>query len=420
MATVRFWAKGWIEAIYLKPTFHFTYVGFEWVRPWGHFWMYVHFAVMAVSAACIALGIKPRWFAAVFCLLFTWTELIEKAVYLNHYYLVTLLSLLLVFVPTDRAFALWPHRNAEKRQWVGRWAYVWLRAQVAVVYCFAGLAKLNSDWLLEAQPLRIWLQSYESWPWIGPWLASVPAAYAISWAGACFDLTIWIWLLWRKTRPMAYVVAVFFHVMIWSMFPVGMFSWIMLVAVTVFFDPGWPRALLARWGVRSRWEDTGSTRIVVPFSSLCTLGIGLWLLMQCLIPLRFVWYPGHVNWTEQGFRFSWRVMLVEKTGQVEYRIQTQNPSRIFRVYPRHHLEYFQYRMLCTQPDMVHEYALFLAHEYQRQGYGKVAVFADAFIAWNGRPSRRAIDPDVDLAQQPRSLKSVPWIAPLKKSHCLAC
>ena len=77
MATVRFWAKGWIEAIYLKPTFHFTYVGFEWVRPWGHFWMYVHFAVMAVSAACIALGIKPRWFAAVFCLLFTWTELIE-------------------------------------------------------------------------------------------------------------------------------------------------------------------------------------------------------------------------------------------------------------------------------------------------------------------------------------------------------
>ncbi len=411
MATVRFWARGWIDTIYLKPTFHFTYLGFEWVRPWGPLGMYVHFFGMAVSAACIALGIKPRWFAGVFFLLFTWAELLEKAVYLNHYYLVTLLSLLLVFVPTDRMWALWPHRYAKPTPAVGRWAYVLLRAQVAIVYVYAGAAKLNSDWLLRAEPLHIWLQNYENWPWIGPWLASAPAAYAMSWAGACFDLSIWIWLSLKKTRWIAYLVAVFFHVTIWSMFPVGMFSWIMLVAATVFFDPAWPRVLLARWGVDSTWQSEGVASPSLPLAWLYVFSMGAWILVQCVIPLRFVLYPGHVNWTEQGFRFAWRVMLVEKTGQVEYRIKTQHPSRTFHIYPRRHLEYFQYRMLCTQPDMIHEYALHLAKEYRHKGYRKVAVFADAFIAWNGRPSRRAIDPEVDLAKQPRSLKPVSWILP---------
>ena len=35
---------------------------------------------------------------------------------------------------------------------------VWLvRAQVGIVYVFVGLAKLNADWLLHGDPLRMWL-----------------------------------------------------------------------------------------------------------------------------------------------------------------------------------------------------------------------------------------------------------------------
>ena len=28
---IRFWAKGWIEKLYIDPVFHFKYYGFEWV-----------------------------------------------------------------------------------------------------------------------------------------------------------------------------------------------------------------------------------------------------------------------------------------------------------------------------------------------------------------------------------------------------
>lgn len=411
-ATVRFWAKGWIYAIYLKPTFHFTYLGFEWVRPWGNVAMYAHFLAMALSAACIALGIKTRLFACGFFLLFTWAELIEKAVYLNHYYLVTLLSLLLIVVPTDHVWAVWPHRASKAEIWPGRWTYGLMRAQIAIVYIFAGFAKLNSDWLFHAQPLRIWLQNYESWPLIGPWVASVPVAYAMSWAGAAFDFSIWLWLSIRRTRRVAYGIAVIFHILIWSMFQVGMFSWIMLAAATLFLDPRWPRTMLAKWAGQQSAKSVGLPAPGSPLGAQFTLCMGFWLFIQCVIPLRFVLYPGHVNWTEQGFRFAWRVMLVEKTGHVEYRVQPRNALRAFRVYPREELEYFQYRMLSTQPDMIHEYALHLAHDYRRKGYGDVSVFADAFVAWNARRSRRIVDPRVDLARQPRSLRPATWIVPL--------
>jgi hypothetical protein len=33
--TIRFWAKGWIEELYIRPGFFFSYYGFEWVKPAG-------------------------------------------------------------------------------------------------------------------------------------------------------------------------------------------------------------------------------------------------------------------------------------------------------------------------------------------------------------------------------------------------
>ena len=42
-----------------------------------------------------------------------------------------------------------------------------------MVYVFAGLAKLNADWLLDAQPLRIWLAARSDLPIVGPLLAQV-------------------------------------------------------------------------------------------------------------------------------------------------------------------------------------------------------------------------------------------------------
>jgi hypothetical protein len=40
--------------------------------------------------------------------------------------------------------------------------------------------------------------------------------------------------------------------------------------------------------------------------------ISCFIAFQLLFPFRYLCYPNELFWTEEGFRFSWRVMLMEK------------------------------------------------------------------------------------------------------------
>jgi vitamin K-dependent gamma-carboxylase len=400
-SVARFVAKGWIAELYLEPRFHFAYDGFAWVRALPPAGMYALFALMGAAALALTLGVRSRAAALIFCASFTYVELIDKTTYLNHYYFVSLLTLLLAFVPSDAWGALGSRARASAA--VPAWCYALLRCQVGVVYVFAGLAKLDADWLLRAEPLRTWLGVYADTPGIGGLLIRPELAVAMSWAGAAFDLAIVPLLLWSKSRIPAYIAAIAFHGAVGLLFPIGVFPWLMLAAATLFFPPSWPR----RWSARSLgWTET---RVLAPLSGAGVAVAALYVAGQVALPLRFLAYPGAVNWTEQGFRFAWRVMLIEKTGQVEYSVVTRAPSARFTIDPRAELTAFQYRMLSTQPDMIHDYALVLAERYRSRGYQGVEVYAEAFAALNGRPSARLIDATTDLAGEPRSLAAKSWI-----------
>ena len=103
---------------------------------------------------------------------FTYVELIDKTTYLNHYYLVSLLSGLLVVLP---AHAIWSvdawRRPRVFAPAIPSWTVNLLRVQIGIVDFFAGLAKINGDWLLHAQPLRIWLAANSDLPVVGPLFA---------------------------------------------------------------------------------------------------------------------------------------------------------------------------------------------------------------------------------------------------------
>src|SRR5690606_6757465 len=117
---------------------------------------------------------------------------------------------------------------------------------------FAGFAKANADWLLHAQPLRIWLGSHTGMPVLGPLFRLEETAILMSWGGFLFDTSVPWLLLMRRTRPYAYVALIGFHTLVGVLFPIGMFPVIMIVAALVFFPPGWPRALTARLSSRMR------------------------------------------------------------------------------------------------------------------------------------------------------------------------
>ena len=420
VATIRFMAMGWVSELYIEPAHHFTYYGFGWVQPWPGWGMYLHFALMGLASLGVALGYRYRLSIAAFFLLFTYVELIDRTTYLNHYYFISLISFLMIFLPLNRTASLDARRTSESTSMqTVPLAAVWiLRAQIGLVYLFAGIAKLNPDWLLNAEPLRIWLFNNTDTPILGPFLREAWAPYVMSWAGVCFDLTIVGWLLWKRTRPYAYVVLVTFHVMTALFFPsIGMFPWIMMGATLIFFDPDWPQRLLRRFKrpLTQKPKSVAAPALTAKASSLSwpvraavILG-AVFLTVQVLTPLRHLAYPGNVRWTEEGYLFSWRVLVTEKTGLVKFRVSSSEFQSDRLVYPEEFLTPLQVERMAYQPDMILAAAHLIRDDFIARGHQEIEIRADAYVTYNGRPAARLIDPNVDLARVSRGLGPKHWI-----------
>ena len=415
VAVCRFAAKGWIGELYIEPAHHFTYAGFWWVQPWPGWGMYAHFALLGLASLGVALGYRYRLSIVAFFLLFTYAELIDKTTYLNHYYWVSLASLLMIFLPLHRTASLDARRDPSLRSaTVPRWVVWALMAQVGVVYVFGGIAKLNPDWLFHAQPLRIWLYNSGDVPLVGPVLRQAWAAYAMSWAGAAFDLTIVGWLLWRRSRPFAYAVLAAFHAMTWLLFPqIGMFPWIMMAGALIFFPPDWPLRLWAsvqRRPAPASIADSAPAPGATWLSRAGIVALALFALAQIAMPLRHWVYPGNVRWNEEGYRFAWRVMLTEKTGHVRFRVTDTETGEKWVESPEQFLTGLQAGRMAYQPDMILATARIIAEDAEMRGR-TVEVRADAFVAMNGRQAARFVDPEVDLAGVEPGIGPKSWILP---------
>jgi len=410
-AVARFLAKGWVRAFFVDPVVHFTYPGLSFVRPWPGPLMHAHYACLFVLALGIATGYCYRFCALGFFLGFTYLELIDQSLYLNHYYLVSLLAALLCVLPAGRAFSVDVGRHPERRvTTLPAWVLGVLRTQVAVVYVFAGVAKLNHDWLVDAQPLRIWLAACGAWPLVGPWLATRETALVASWFGALFDLGIVGLLLARRTRAVGVVLVAGFHAVTGLLFPIGIFPWLMCIAATLLLPPEWPRRAL---------EWTASRLAIARSSSRHHQGRWsprAWLtplliahaLLQVALPLRQHLGRAHSAWTLVGFNFAWNVMVAEKAGAVSFRAVDRRSGDAVRVAPGLLFEDFQVRAMAQDPALVRQGALLVAERFGRQGRA-VAVYADAVASLNGRPAQPLVDPAVDLTGPlPAS-----WILPLE-------
>jgi hypothetical protein len=400
---VRLLASGWIDAMYGEPTFFFTYPGFSWVEAWPLWGMYLHYAVLAVLALAIAAGARTRIVTPLFVIGFTYTQLIDVTNYLNHNYLAILLGALLCFLPAHRHWSVdvWL-RPSLRATHVPAWM-VWLvRFQVGVVYVFAGLAKLQPDWLLHAQPLNIWLSARTDTPLVGPWLDERWLAYAASWAGFLFDTTIVLWLSWRRTRLAAYAVLVLFHAATAYLFNIGMFPLIMTLSALIFFEPSWPRRLL-RYVAPERGTDA-THRYVAHARGTWAPVIVAYVALQVLLPLRHHALPGDVLWNEDGMRFSWQVMVREKHGAVTFVVRFPDGRRL-EVPPGNYLTPRQEREMAGQPDLI----LQLARRIRADFGGDVEVHAETRVSLNGRRGVALIDPEVDLARVDDVLPRADWV-----------
>lgn len=426
VSIIRFAWNGWIYEQYIQPEFFFSYYGFEWVKPLPPYVIYLVFLLMGISAFMIMLGAYYRVFTVLFFLSFIYVELIDKTNYLNHYYFVSLISFLLIFVPANRGFSLDIIRKPNlKLDKVPAWTINIFKLQLGIVYFYAGIAKINSDWLLKALPLKIWLPAHSNIPILGTLLKASWVAYVFSWFGAIYDLTIPFLLTLKKLRPFAYAAVIVFHMLTWLLFPIGMFPFIMILSTLIFFSTEFHERLIrtvAKWikspGVLNRVVLINNT---LPYKTkkIAYLLLSCYIIIQVLLPWRYLLYPGDLFWTEEGYRFSWRVMLMEKAGYVIFNIEDHETGRKGEAYAADYLTPNQEKMMATQPDMILQFAHFLHKEYQLKGIADPIVTANAYVTLNGNGNRLFLDNQVNLAEIEDSFTPKSWILPLKTTHHLS-
>lgn len=415
-STLRFWYLGWIEEHFIDTQFTFKYFGFEWVQLLPPAAMYLLHALMLLGAIGVWLGCFYRLSASIFFLTFTYAWLIDLTYYLNHYYFVSIAAFLLILVPAHRRFSVDCWRKPQIRQLqTGRWSVLIFKWQIAIVYIYAGLAKINYDWLIAALPLKIWVPANDQLPVVGPLFRWTITPWLFSWIGMLYDTTIVFWLSWKPTRLLAYLSVIIFHGLTGMMFQIGVFPIVMIGATWIFFSESFHEKLLVfleqHWPVKMA---TGSIRSPRRIANWMVYLLAAHFAFQLIFPWRYTLYPGNIFWTEEGYRFGWRVMLMEKAGTATFYVQDGPDGREGMVFNEEFLSDHQEKQMAMQPDMILQYAHFLEKHYRAEGMIDPRVRAEVYVTLNARPSQLLIDPRLDLTTVADGWRHKNWILPYKR------
>jgi vitamin K-dependent gamma-carboxylase len=421
--TCVFWAihylvSGRAELLCQPDSFHFTWPGFDWVRPWPGRGMQLQFVAMALAGAAFAAGLATQFSGLVLAIGITHFFLIDRTNYQNHYYLLMLLLWLSPCLPLGRFWAMDASSGmVDAGCHVPRWAVFLLQFHVALPYIFGGISKLDADWL-SGRPMQFLLMqrfglSHDD-------LIARLGGQLLAWGGLLFDLLIVPGLLWRPIRLPAWSLLLTFHLTNAWLFPIHVFPWLMLALSTVFLPADWPLAVQRRLlGVRS--DETGIESFAdtaprdsqtVRSSLLIPLLIGGYCLFHCVWPLRSFVYGDVTGWTERGHYFAWRMMLRGKTTGLRYYMTDPVRGETWVADISRLLNAEQSVRFATDPEMILHLGRMLADLEQRRSGVRPVVRVLALSSLNGRRPQLLIDPEVNLAAEPLWPRRRSWIRPL--------
>ncbi len=409
MATTYFSPK--IKYYWIKPDFLFKYYGFEWVKVPPGDWLYHIVLIMMILAAFITLGLLYRISMTLFFIGFSYLFLLEQALYLNHYYLVILISFIMIFLPANKRLSVDSRlKPSILTDFIPAWCLWILIFQISVIYFYASIAKMNMDWL-QGEPVRMWIAQSKNLPLIGTLLTKEITVYTVAYFGILFDLLIVPLMLWEKTRKYAFLFALLFHGTNKILFDIGIFPVFALCTTALYFSPDWPRRLLSL----DKPDSSNVTTEPTPAGkSLVIALLSIYVAFQVLFPLRHFLYPGNVSWTEEGHNFAWHMKLRDKRGYVVFEVRHPESGREWKIKPHTVLNPRQYRKMSTRPQMLLQFAHYIAEQYDKKGYENVEVRARALVSLNGRDKQLLVDPSVDLTTIRQTMTHSDWILPLKE------
>lgn len=382
---------GWVKRTFIDPEFTFSHIGLEWLQPLPGPGMYVYFGAMAVLGLLVMAGYRYRLTLGLFSILWAGAYLMQKENYNNHYYLLLLVCLIMWCLPANAYASVDAKRNPEIRKLaMPQWCSWIMIAQMAIVYFFATVSKLTPDWV-DGTFIKLLLGGTKHLPFAQGLFAEHWFHMFIAWSGMVFDFLIIPLLLWKRTRTVAFLSSLFFHIFNSIVLQIGIFPFFALSFIVFFYPPERMRRLFF-----PKKPPLDESALVAPQAKCLTYVFVPYLIVQLLLPLRHFAIKGDVLWTEEGHRLAWRMMLRQRSGYAAFEV-VDKKTGLRELYPiGQHLSGKQIQFASSKPDGAWQLAQRIRQEYARDGKD-VAVYVKGRVQVNDSPYRELIDPNVDLA-----------------------
>lgn len=381
---------GWVKYNLIDPKFTFSHIHMEWLQPLPGYWMYVYFAIMGLCGLLVMAGYKYRWSLGLFTLMWAAVYFMQKTTYNNHYYLLMLVCFIMWFLPANRYAAIDSLKNPSiRRLTMPAWCSWVMIVQVTIVYVYASLAKFYPGWLDGTFTRSLMERSIT--PSLLPFFTQKWVYLGIAWMGIIFDLFIVPFLLWKRTRTIALIASLIFHLFNSITLQIGIFPFFALSFVVFFYPPETMRRIFfKKKPVVTDHSPTYEGKNIFWYFFIP------YLIIQLLLPSRHLLMKGDVLWTEEGHRLSWRMMLRFRNGLINFRVVDKKTGEELYYNITQELTPKQKSGMAAKPDMIWQMCQRIKKHYAEKGID-VAIYVNSMTSINGAPMKPLINPKVDMA-----------------------
>ena len=410
-----FTSAHFVEAGILAPRFLFQYDYLTFIKPLPAGGMKLVMYLTFIGPALMLFRKTLRAGTVIFVLAFAYLFFLEEAYYNNHFYMFLMLSSFWLFYT--------PVKDASGTDVIPYWKLFLFQFLVFIVYFYGGIAKINYDWLVLQQPPRLLLAINAP----NSWISSDLVVYYIAFGGLIFDLIIGFLLWYRRTFLFAALLTIIFHITNHYMFnmgeggTIGVFPLAMTFANLLFADATGIRRFLKRFGLENMGKILIQIKKTAPSTHLFTfkpmvrnLVFGF-VVIQLLLPFRYLLVSTDVAWTGQASYFSWRMKVLMKDVDVKFYARKNVEDTPEQINIGRIINTMQISYMAQHADMIYKFSQYLKKDLRKKWGVDPIITADILVGMNGRKMQAFVDPNTNLAAVHYSpWKKPDWVLPLKQ------
>lgn len=243
----------------------------------------------------------------------------------------------------------------------------------------------------------------------------------VHWFAAIFDTSIAFLLIYKTTRPIATLFATAFHLMNSRLFEIGMFPWVCLVELPLFYENNWPRTLFRKLKCSTRSVEKAASSVVGERMScvndenvttkrtarerFTVFLVLIYCCLQLFLPFSHSITKGYNNWVNGIYGYSFDMMMQQwAPSLISIKIVDNGNEKAHLIEPLLFTDTYRW---VQYPDMAYQYAQCinenLKADYRENSRSvltsaNLSIYFDVMCSLNGRFQQRIYNPKVDMVK----------------------